>query len=130
PFGQFGYVWNALDAVRNVRYSAEWKTNIYPESSFISDAEQGRLPAVTWLTPPTKQSDHPPFSMCAGENWTVRQINAVMGSSLWDSTAIVLLWDDFGGFYDHVAPPQTNPYELGPRVPMMVISPFSRAHTV
>jgi phospholipase C len=131
PYGQFGYVWNALDAVRNVRYSPEWKTNTAPTSSFAADAARGDLPALTWLTPPVKLSDHPPYSICRGENWTVTQINSIMRSRDWSSTVIILLWDDFGGFYDHVAPPQTgNPYELGPRVPAIVISPYSRPHYI
>ena len=130
PFGQFGYVWNALDAVRNVRFSPQWSTNIFPESQFASDARSGNLPKLTWLTPPYPQSDHPPGSICAGENWTVNQINSVMSSPIWNSTVIILLWDDFGGFYDHVAPPHESKYELGPRVPALVISPFSKSHYV
>jgi len=130
PFGQFGYVWNALDAVRNVRFSPQWKTNIFPEEQFAADARAGKLPALTWLTPPVKQSDHPPYSMCQGENWTVTEINSIMKSKLWSSTAIILLWDDFGGFYDHVAPPHQSRYQLGPRVPALVISPYSRPHFI
>lgn len=130
PYGQFGYVWNALDAIRNVRYSADWNRDIYSNSSFATDARTGNLPSLSWLTPPLKQSEHPPYGMCPGENWTVDQINAVMKSPIWPSTMIILLWDDFGGFYDHVAPPHFSPYELGPRVPALVISPYSRPHFV
>ncbi len=64
--------------------------------------------------------------MCAGENWTVQQINAIGESQYWDHTVIILLWDDFGGFYDHVPPPQLSKYALGPRVPMLMISPYSK----
>lgn len=130
PPGQFGYVWNALDAVRNVRYSAAWKTNILPETQFLTDAAAGSLPSLSWLTPPYPQSEHPPASECVGENWTVEQINAVMKSREWKSTAIVVVWDDFGGFYDHVPPPARNRYMLGPRVPALVISPYSRPHFI
>lgn len=128
--GHFGYVWSALDAYREVRDSSEWRTNIETPSRFIHDVSAGRLPAIAWLTPPLKYSEHPPESECLGENWTVRQINAVMRSPNWKSTVIVVLWDDFGGFYDHVAPPSEGRYRLGPRVPGIIISPFSRAHTV
>jgi len=78
------------------------------------------------VSPPFPLSDHPPLSMCRGENWTVRLMNAIMESPYWKSTAVVLTWDDFGGFYDHVAPPHVDMYGLGPRVPAIIISPWSR----
>lgn len=68
--------------------------------------------------------------MCQGEDWTVQQINAIMRSRFWKSTAIVLTWDDFGGFYDHVAPPVVNNIGFGPRVPTLVISTYARTHAV
>ncbi len=64
--------------------------------------------------------------MCEGENWTVEILNALQQSPYWDETAVVLTWDDFGGFYDHVAPPHVDLYGLGPRVPTIVISPWAR----
>ena len=72
-------------------------------------------------------SDHPPFSICRGENWTIRMLNALMRSPAWRTTAVILTWDDFGGFYDHVAPPHPDIYGLGPRVPMILISPRVRS---
>ena len=127
PYGSAGYIWNAYDAIRHIRFGPAWRQNAdFPESGFASDVAQGHLAAITWLTPDMTTSDHPPFSICAGENWTVVQINAIMRSRFWDSTAIVLTWDDFGGFYDHVPPPVVNNIALGPRVPAIVISPYSR----
>jgi phospholipase C len=82
----------------------------------------GQLAAVTWLVTDTAESEDPPASTCLGENTTVAEINAVMCSRFWPRTAIVVTWDDFGGFYDHVAPPQVNRWGLGPRVPALVIS--------
>ena len=70
------------------------------------------------------------MSECVGENWTVQQVNAIMKSPYWKDTAIILTWDDYGGFYDHVPPPKKNLYELGPRVPLIVISPYTRSHFV
>ena len=102
-----------------------WRKVVY-ESRFIPDVHAGRLPAVSWLIPPLQSSDHPPASICEGENWTVRVINAVMKSPAWRSTAIILTWDDFGGFYDHVPPPHVDIYGLGPRVPAIVISPWAK----
>jgi phospholipase C len=64
--------------------------------------------------------------VCVGENWTVEQINAVMSGPDWESTAVFLTWDDFGGFYDHVAPPVVDRFGFGPRVPFLIISPWAR----
>jgi phospholipase C len=103
---QSGYIWDALDAIKSVRESSLWTPNgDYPYKKFIHDAQSGRLPAVSWLVEDAFNSEHPPYSMCVGENWTVRQINAIMRGPDWKSTLIVLTWDDFGGFYDHVPPP-------------------------
>jgi phospholipase C len=64
--------------------------------------------------------------VCIGENWTVQYVNAVMRSESWPTTAIVIVWDDFGGFYDHVPPPHYDIMGLGPRTPALVISPYTR----
>lgn len=130
PYGTFGYVWAAYDAIRHVRYSKYWAQAHVPDSQFISDVQQGKLAGITWLTTDLADSDHPPASICQGENWTVQQINAIMRSKFWKSTAIVLTWDDFGGFYDHVAPPVVNDTGFGPRVPAIVVSPYARAHSI
>jgi len=114
-----------LRQIRHVWFGPEAENRV-PEPDFIPDALNGRLPAVSWLTPPVGLSEHPPGSVCEGENWTVRAIDAVMRGPDWSSTAIVLTWDDFGGFYDHVAPPHLDIYGLGPRVPTIVISPWAR----
>jgi phospholipase C len=141
---QHGYIWSALDAIHHVRFGPEWTTNVVPFSGFVHDAAAGTLPAVSWVVPDFEVSEHPTVeafagttmnvSACAGENWTVSQINAVMQGPLWQTTAIVLTWDDFGGFYDHVPPPTVDQFGLGPRVPLIVISPYSRegvvSHTV
>ncbi|MGI8968652.1 MAG: phospholipase C [Chloroflexota bacterium] len=128
--GQPGYNWSALDAIRHIRYSHQWGEDVRPHSAFFKDVAHGRLPAVSWVTPDGLHSEHPPYSICLGENWTVRRINAIMHSRYWRDTAIVLTWDDFGGIYDHVAPPKRSPIMFGPRVPAIVISPYARAHTV
>src|SRR5262249_52852553 len=95
---------------------------------------KGALAAVSWVVVNAAQSEHPPASVCVGENWTVNQINAVMLGSDWESTAIFLTWDDFGGFYDHEPPPAADNFGFGPRVPFLVISPWAKPgfidHTV
>jgi phospholipase C len=125
-----GYVWSALDSIRHIRYSSLWRTNVSPDSAFVDDVRDGRLPAVSWLVTSAVNSDHPPHSICAGENWVVSQLNALMQSRYWGSTVVFLTWDDFGGFYDHVPPPRLNFIALGPRVPTIVISPYARAHFI
>jgi phospholipase C len=99
--------------------------NVVSDAEFITDLENGDLPAVSWLTPSFGLSDHPPASVCKGENWTVEMLNALGRSEYWDSTAVVLTWDDYGGFYDHVPPPHVDIYGMGPRVPAIVISPYA-----
>ncbi len=111
--------------IRHIRYGPDW-ARVVPDSQFVADVRAGRLPAVSWLTPPVGLSDHPPSALCEGENWTVRTLDALMRSPLWRSTLVVLTWDDFGGFYDHVTPPHMDLYGLGPRVPAIIISPWSK----
>lgn len=121
-----GYIWSSLDSIRHIRYSSLWKTNVVSDTSFIRDVRAGTLPAVSWLVTNEQESDHPPHSICVGENWVVRQLNALMTGPLWSSTVVFMTWDDFGGFYDHVPPPQLNYISYGPRVPTIVISPYAR----
>jgi phospholipase C len=128
--GQPGYNWSVLDAIRHIRYSPLWRQDVRPQSAFFSDIAHNRLPAVSWVTPDGAHSEHPPYSMCAGENWTVQRVNAIMHSSYWRNTAIILTWDDFGGTYDHVAPPKESSIMFGPRVPAIVISPYARPHHI
>lgn len=124
--GQSGYIWSVLDAIRHIRETDLWAKHVVPYTQFVTDALNGNLPAVSWLVQPTNVSEHPPASTCQGENWTVEQINSVMMGPDWSSVAIFLTWDDFGGFYDHVPPPQIDSFGLGPRVPLLIISPYAR----
>jgi phospholipase C len=117
---------NALQAIDHVYNGPMWQKVVDPDT-FVQDARRNRLPAVSWLIPPEGLNEHPGAgqSVCAGENWTVQQINAVMESKAWESTVIVLVWDDFGGFYDAVAPPHIDIMGLGPRTPALIISPWT-----
>ncbi|HZT97137.1 MAG TPA: alkaline phosphatase family protein [Chloroflexota bacterium] len=124
--GQRGYVWSSFQAIKRIYDSSQWKTNVVPTPRFLRDVARGRLPAISWDVADAPQSEHPPFSECAGENWTVQQVNAIAQSQYWKNTVVVVLWDDFGGFYDHVAPPVQSKYSLGPRVPALVISAYSK----
>jgi phospholipase C len=130
-YGEGGGV---LSAIRHISQSPFWQQRIAESQQFLSDAMNGQLPAVSWLLPPDGMGEHPPDSACQGENWTVQVLNAVMQGPEWNSSAVFVTWDDFGGLYDHVAPPQVDRMGLGPRAPLLIISPFAKSgyvsHTV
>ncbi len=127
PFSTIGDIWTAFDAIRAVRYGPEWKTNISsPETTVFKDISSGKLPAVSWVIPDFQNSDHPGHNVTGGPSWVAQVVNAIGKSELWKSTAIVVVWDDWGGFYDHVSPPQLDYQGLGFRVPMLVISPYAK----
>jgi phospholipase C len=126
PSGQSGYNYSSYDAINHVRNSALWTEHVVDDATFVADAMSGNLPAMSWLVTGSG-SEHPPGTACYGENWTVSQINAIMQGPDWNSTAIFLTWDDFGGLYDHVAPPVLDGYGMGPRVPLLIISPYAKA---
>jgi phospholipase C len=118
---------NALLAINHMYNSEHWGTDITPEEDFIEDIENRNLDKITWVVPGPGVNEHPGGpSVCVGENWTVDVVNRLMNSKYWKSTAIFLTWDDFGGFYDHVEPPQFDIMGLGPRVPMLIISPYAK----
>ena len=126
--GEGGYIWNTANAFSQFRNTSLWTTNDIEWKSFATDAANGTLPAFSWLTPPWKQSEHNSTNVCVGENWTTAQINAVMSGPDWASSVIVVSWDDYGGFYDHVAPQNIDALGEGFRVPLLVISPFTTPH--
>jgi hypothetical protein len=95
-------------------------------SNFYSAAQAGTLPAVSWIVPSGDMSEHPPYSVSAGQSYVTSLVNAVMNSPQWSSTAIFVSWDDWGGFYDHVAPPSVDQNGYGLRVPGLVISPYAK----
>ena len=118
---------NALLAIKHMRFSKHWGTDIIEEENLIEDIEKERLKRVSWVLPGSGFNEHPGGpSVCMGENWTVQHINAIMRSKYWKNTVIFLTWDDFGGFYDHVAPEQKDVMGLGPRVPLLIISPWAK----
>ena len=118
-----------MRAIRPIRETALWD-NVVPSASFLDDISDGTLAQVSWVNPPAPYNEHPILpqraqSVCAGENWTVELMNRLQASPYWKSTAVVIVWDDFGGYYDHVAPPQYDIMGLGPRVPALVLSPYA-----
>lgn len=118
-------IWNPLPWFETVRENGELR-NIQTISHFFEAARNGTLPAVSWVVPNGAVSEHPPALVSAGQAYVTSLINAVMQGPNWSSTAIFLSWDDWGGFYDHVAPPKVDENGYGLRVPGLVISPYAR----
>jgi phospholipase C len=124
---QKGYIWSAYSAIRRYRENPDrWQRHMFPVDDVVEDIAAERLPPVTWITPRFELSEHPEYDFCHGENWSTKVINAIMRSDMWPTTAIFLTWDDYGGFYDHVPPPQVDGFGFGIRVPMIVISPYAK----
>ena len=124
---QNGYLWSAYDAIRHIREDPDiWQNHVFPVDDFVRQAKAGLLQPVTWVTPRFELSEHPEYSMCHGENWTTEIVNAVMESPQWETTAIFITWDDYGGFYDHVPPPQVDDFGFGVRVPLLIVSPYAK----
>jgi phospholipase C len=118
---------NAMLAIKHMRFSPHWGKDITGEEDFPEDIAKERLAPVTWVVPGPGVNEHPGGpSVCVGENWTVSVVNQIMRSKYWKNTAIFLTWDDFGGFYDHVPPPHYDVMGLGPRAPLLVISPWAK----
>jgi phospholipase C len=126
--GTAGGYWNAFDMIAAVRYGSEWTTNVkIPQTRIFADISQGNLSNVVWVIPDQINSDHPASHSDTGPSWVASVVNAIGGSPYWDSTAIIVVWDDWGGFYDHVVPPLRDKWGgLGFRVPMIIVSPYAR----
>jgi phospholipase C len=118
-------IWNPLPHFTTVQQDGELQ-NVQTLQNFFTAAKSGTLPAVSWIDPTGSVSEHPPGLVSAGQTYVTGLINAVMSSPDWNSTAIFLSWDDWGGFYDHVPPPLVDVNGYGMRVPGMVISPYAR----
>ena len=119
-------IWNPLVDFQTVHQDQQLG-NIVDGNQFYDDVRTGALPAVSWVIPSGDDSEHPPATISRGQNHVTQVINAIMRSPDWSSTAIFLAWDDWGGFYDHVAPPKVDGQGYGIRVPGLVISPYARA---
>jgi phospholipase C len=118
-------IWNPLPRFATVAKDGELG-NIQPVANFYAAAKNGTLPAVSWVAPADAVSEHPPSSVGVGEDYVTGLVNTVMQGPDWNSTAIFLAWDDWGGFYDHVRPPGVDVNGYGLRVPALVISPYAR----
>jgi len=120
------FMLSAYQAIRHIRFGADWHQDVTsPETSVLTDIAAGHLAQVTWIVPAFNNSDHP-GAPPQGPDWVASIVNAIGHSQYWNSTTIFIAWDDWGGFYDHVPPPQTDDMGLGFRVPVLVVGPYAR----
>jgi phospholipase C len=118
-------IWNPLPSFTTVRQDRQVR-DVVPVRRFLRAARRGTLPSVAWVVPDQRHSEHAPATPRAGQRYVTRLVDAVMRGRDWNSTAIFLTWDDWGGFYDHVRPPRVDVNGYGFRVPGLVISPLAR----
>jgi len=118
--------WNPLPAFPKVMNDPSQRSRLVDTSQFYEDVNRGKLPQVCWVIPSADVSEHPPASVRSGMAYVTGLVDAVMQSPDWNSTAIFVAWDDWGGFYDHVVPPKVDRYGYGIRVPALVISPYAK----
>lgn len=131
PFNTtYGKLMSAFDAIAPVRYGSEWVTNVItPQTQIFNDISTNQLANVSWVIPSQPDSDHPKEKIDNGPSWVASIVNALGTSPYWGSTAIIVVWDDWGGFYDNLRPPPgavPGYGGLGPRVPAIIISPFAK----
>jgi phospholipase C len=144
-----GDAWNGFDVIKKVsctrrqfvpsgtggswqctQRGKQWSHITNPQTRVFDDLKNGTLPAVSWVIPVLCASDHPASGANQGPLWISKVVNAVGRSKYWSDTAVIILWDDWGGWYDPVPPPQTNYTSLGFRVGMIVVSPYAKPHYV
>jgi phospholipase C len=117
-------VWNPLPFFDTVRRNRQQR-NVQSISHFFNAANRAKLPAVSWVIPNDRVSDHPPSKVSNGQAFVTSVVNSVMRSRDWRSTVIFVAWDDWGGYYDHVVPPRVDRNGYGIRVPAFTISPYA-----
>jgi phospholipase C len=135
-----GIIWNAPNAIQHMCgpnapppnatacTGADWTHNVVLSSpQVLSDIQNGKLATVSWVIPTGQASDHAIITDGSGPSWVASVVNAIGNSPYWSNTAIFIAWDDWGGWYDHVAPTVINSYEYGFRVPLIVVSPYAKA---
>ncbi len=137
-----GSLWNGPTAIEHICgpspappnatecAGAVWQQNVVVNPpQVLTDIQNAQLASVTWVTPNGQQSDHAGTGPDGdeGPSWVASIVNAIGNSSYWSNTAIIITWDDWGGWYDHVPPPSLNSYEYGFRVPLIVVSPYAKA---
>jgi phospholipase C len=118
-------IWNTLPGFQDV-HADNQVDNVQNLDNFYRQADMGTLPNVSWIIPDIADSEHPPALVTTGQSYVTNLINTIMRGPEWDSTAIFVSWDDWGGFYDHVVPTVVDSMGYGLRVPGIVIGPYAR----
>jgi phospholipase C len=121
-----GSIWTGPNAIQHLRFGRDWDNVVLNPPQILTDIANRRLANVSWVMPGGLSSDHPSINDGSGPSWVASIVNAIGNSRYWDNTVIFITWDDWGGWYDHVAPPIVNSYEFGFRVPLIVVSPFAK----
>jgi phospholipase C len=122
-----GSIWTGPNAIYHLRFGSDWDNDVVLNpSQVLTDISNGQLANVSWIIPAGQESDHARGNKGLGPSWVASIVNAIGNSQYWDNTAIIITWDDWGGWYDHVAPSVINSYEYGFRVPLIVVSPYAR----
>lgn len=135
-----GVIWNGPTAINHICVpneappngtactGSEWTNNVVVQyTRVLNDIANGQLASVSWVTPSGQASDHAGVNNGTGPSWVASVVNAIGNSPYWSNTAIIITWDDWGGWYDHVPPPAIiNSYEYGFRVPLIVVSPYAK----
>jgi len=120
-------IWSAYQAIDHIFHGQDWdKDIISPPSRFLTDVSSGKLRTVSWVTPTWPNSDHAGSGSNTGPSWVTSLVNAIGTSKYWDSTAIFVFWDDYGGWYDREPPAYVDYDGLGLRLPMLIISPYAK----
>jgi phospholipase C len=127
PGSAYNY-WNPL-AAKYQDYQAKVKTGFVGTNDFFYDAANGTLPNISWVIP-NQYSDHPPANLSRGESFVSSVVDAIEASPDWNTTALFITWDEYGGYYDNIAPPVVDGYGYGFRVPMMLVSPYARENFI
>jgi phospholipase C len=126
-----GLFHSEFESIRYVRQGSDWQRNIIsPQTTVLNDAKAGNLAAVSWVIPDFLDSDHAGSNSDTGPSWVASVVNAIGEGPDWDSTAVVILWDEWGGWYDNVPPPQLDFRGLGMRVPCIIVSPYAKPNHV
>jgi phospholipase C len=122
-----GSIWTGPNAIQHLRFGSDWDSDVVLKpAQVLTDIANGHLANVSWVIPTGQESDHPLGNQGLGPSWVASIVNAIGHSQYWDNTVIIITWDDWGGWYDHVPPTIINSYEYGFRVPLIVVSPFAR----
>jgi phospholipase C len=122
-----GSIWTGPTAIQHLRFGGDWAKVIVPQTKVLKDIANKDLAQVSWVIPTGQDSDHAAVNEGTGPSWVASIVNAIGNSEYWDNTAIIITWDDWGGWYDHVPPPAIyDQYEYGFRVPLIVVSPYAR----